>query len=226
MRRVVTSEAERLRRTVEVCVYAPIGVALWVRDLAPNFVNMFVARGRAEVTKHEEQVQRRLKSVRGAGEVALAFGVPAVRDRVRGHLHTAPDSGSGAAPATVARNGFGETRARVANADAVPGTAVPSIPVEPHVDQPSATTAAPAPEPRRDHTNGVAVNGTSHGASVDTLNGANALAIPGYDALSASQVVERLAGLDPEELSAIREYESAHRRRRTILGKIDQLAAG
>jgi hypothetical protein len=41
--------------------------------------------------------------------------------------------------------------------------------------------------------------------------------------LSASQVVERLEGLDDESLDAIRRYESAHRGRNTILGKIAQL---
>ena len=50
------------------------------------------------------------------------------------------------------------------------------------------------------------------------------LPIPGYDALSASQVVERLAGLGREELDAVHAYENAHRQRRTILGKIEQLA--
>jgi len=57
-------------------------------------------------------------------------------------------------------------------------------------------------------------------------NGARGLAIPGYDALSASQVVERLVGLEADELVAVRDYERAHRQRRTILGKIEQLAAG
>ena len=50
------------------------------------------------------------------------------------------------------------------------------------------------------------------------------LPIPGYDALSASQVVERLTGLERDELDAVQAYESAHRQRRTILGKIEQLA--
>lgn len=49
------------------------------------------------------------------------------------------------------------------------------------------------------------------------------LAIPGYDALAASQVVQRLAGLSPEELEAVRAYEEATRGRRTILGRIAQL---
>jgi hypothetical protein len=50
------------------------------------------------------------------------------------------------------------------------------------------------------------------------------LPIPGYDALSASQVVERLIGLAPDELDAVHQYEASHRQRRTILGKIEQLA--
>ena len=50
-----------------------------------------------------------------------------------------------------------------------------------------------------------------------------ALAIPGYDSLSASQVLPRLDGLVPAELEAVRAYEAGHRRRKTILGRIDQL---
>lgn len=49
------------------------------------------------------------------------------------------------------------------------------------------------------------------------------LAVPGYDSLSASQVVPRLAGLSGAELEAVRRYEMAHRGRKTILAKIDQL---
>ncbi len=49
------------------------------------------------------------------------------------------------------------------------------------------------------------------------------LAIHGYDALSASQVVQRLAGLSPAELEQVRLYEAATRRRKTVLTKISQL---
>jgi hypothetical protein len=51
------------------------------------------------------------------------------------------------------------------------------------------------------------------------------LAIPGYDTLAASQVVQRLSSLRPDELEAIRRYELATRGRRTILHRIAQLAA-
>ncbi len=52
---------------------------------------------------------------------------------------------------------------------------------------------------------------------------ARGLAIPDYDELSASQVVDRLEGLPRGELDAIRAYETTHRARNTVLGKIDQL---
>jgi hypothetical protein len=49
------------------------------------------------------------------------------------------------------------------------------------------------------------------------------LPIPGYDSLSASQVVGRLAALTGEELDVVERYEAAHRSRRTILAKVAQL---
>ena len=45
----------------------------------------------------------------------------------------------------------------------------------------------------------------------------------GYDTLAAVHVVERLGRLTPDELRHVRAYEAAHRNRRTVLGKLDQL---
>jgi len=52
-----------------------------------------------------------------------------------------------------------------------------------------------------------------------------ALPIEGYDALAASQVVGRLAGLDADGLEQVRLHETAHRARRTVLARIAQLQA-
>jgi hypothetical protein len=49
------------------------------------------------------------------------------------------------------------------------------------------------------------------------------LALADYDSLAASHVVARLGGLTDTELADIARYERAHRRRRTVLGKIAQL---
>jgi hypothetical protein len=51
------------------------------------------------------------------------------------------------------------------------------------------------------------------------------LAIPAYDSLSASQVVQRLNGLSRGELEAVRAYEHAGRGRKTILTRVAQLQA-
>lgn len=72
----------------------------------------------------------------------------------------------------------------------------------PGLDDAAGAAVAPAPAPAADH-----------------------LAIPGYDSLSAPQVVQRLAGLATEELDAVRAYEAATRRRKTILTRIAQLQA-
>ena len=78
-------------------------------------------------------------------------------------------------------------------------------------------------EPATGRSPGLATNG-SRGEEREAPSSAT-LAIPGYDSLSASQVVQRLGGLAPEELEAVRQYEAATRGRRTILSKIAQLQA-
>lgn len=49
------------------------------------------------------------------------------------------------------------------------------------------------------------------------------LVLPDYDHLPAAHVVSKLPSLTPAERTAIEQYELAHRHRRTILGKIEQL---
>lgn len=53
--------------------------------------------------------------------------------------------------------------------------------------------------------------------------GVTSLGIPGYDELSAVQVIQRLASLSDSELRLVLAYEAAHRGRRTIIGRVRQL---
>ena len=98
----------------------------------------------------------------------------------------------------------------------------------------SPTSPAPAPAPQAepaapaepaDGVTGSAPRPASPAPSAPAAPPAGTLAIPDYDALSASQVVHRLEGLSDEELEAVRAYEGATRGRRTILGRVDQLLA-
>jgi hypothetical protein len=52
---------------------------------------------------------------------------------------------------------------------------------------------------------------------------AGALPIVGYDSLPAAHVLELLDGLDNDGLATVEAYERVHRRRRTVLGRIEQL---
>jgi polyhydroxyalkanoate synthesis regulator phasin len=61
------------------------------------------------------------------------------------------------------------------------------------------------------------------GDSLDTpTQGGGAQPIPGYDDLSAAQVLERLDGLSPAELRKLRDYEARHGNRKTVLDKINR----
>lgn len=51
------------------------------------------------------------------------------------------------------------------------------------------------------------------------------LPITSYDELPAIEIVAMLEALTPAQRRTIAEHESANRRRRTVLGKIDQLAS-
>ncbi len=69
----------------------------------------------------------------------------------------------------------------------------------------------------------IVVRGAEPAPSADPAPIGDDLAIPSYDMLAASQVVPRLDGLTEPELDAVRRYETAHRGRKTILGRITQL---
>ena len=96
-------------------------------------------------------------------------------------------------------------------------------------EQPSGAGAGAPPAGTSQETNGHrsaatgTVGSTPPAAGPVTAPDAAGLAIPGYDTLSASQVVPRLEGLTPSELDAVRAYEVATRGRKTVLTRIDQL---
>lgn len=59
----------------------------------------------------------------------------------------------------------------------------------------------------------------------DDLPVASDLALPDYDTLPAIDIVAKLDTLGTDEREAIERYESAHRQRRTVLGKLARLGA-
>lgn len=59
--------------------------------------------------------------------------------------------------------------------------------------------------------------------AADTPETEPSLPIPGYDDLTATEIVARLPGLTRRELVAVRSHEMDHRARRTVLTRISQL---
>lgn len=183
--RLVSDEKDTAERAKELLVYGPLGLALFLRDNGPQFLRMFVARGRNEVEQRRRVVGEQLDHVRSAGETAAAdtpevlrmvsTGLTNLRERAEEALHAL----------------------RSLNADTPEGGDEPPL-----------------------HRDDAPIRGVSGASDVPEL------AIPGYDDLSASQVVDRLEGLSVSELEAIRGHETAHRARNTILGKIEQLTRG
>ena len=49
------------------------------------------------------------------------------------------------------------------------------------------------------------------------------LPIANYDSLTAAQIIGLLDALTPTERDRVAEHEKAHRNRRTVLGRVDQL---
>ena len=188
---------------LETFVYAPIGLLFEGSTLFPQLVE----KGRNQVTMARMIGQF---AVRQAGEEAtkaaakLSDQAAGVLDFIGGSVTpiAEPPPAPAAPPAAAPkpRTPRTESPARVAaRAVAAGGSDRPSRPTPP---KRAARAAAGDIEP----------------GEVVT-----ALAIPDYDGLSASHVVNRLAGLSAEELDAVRRYELANRGRKTILSKIAQL---
>jgi hypothetical protein len=193
----MTEQKSVTDRLVELFVYAPVGIALSVAEEFPSLV----AKGRS-------RVDSQVALARMVGRFAVAEG----RRQAESRLATAlarlrPSGGPQAgppAPATTRTAPAGDG----SEGDGARATAVQGAPTSP---APEAEAGGPADEEQDPPAATAARPDAAH------------LPIPDYDALSASQVVRRLAALSGDELEAVRAYEVATRGRRTVLARIAQL---
>jgi hypothetical protein len=186
----VPDDHDAADKAMELLVYGPIGFALYLRDTAPSFLKVFVARGRAVLDEQRKSVGDQLGQARAVGEFATNYGGPHV--------------------GRIVTDGLSRVRE---HADEAIG-ALNTLLGNPTTTRP---TAAPGPAPD------ASVPSRPSGPTSTAAGNGRHLAIPDYDELSASQVVEHLDGLSRADLDAIREYETEHRARNTVLGKIEQL---
>jgi hypothetical protein len=181
----------------------PIEQALDVFVYAPLG---FLFSARETIPQLAEKGRQYVAAARVMGEFALGQGKEQAERAVR-------QAGDQAGQTLSVVGGL--TGRRPAGSRARPAPETPAAPANP--------PPPPAPEgptARADAPANTGGNGRVPGPKVETL------AIPGYDTLSASQVVQRLGGLSAEELEAVRAYEESGRKRKTILARVQQLQSG
>ncbi|HEY5250099.1 MAG TPA: hypothetical protein VIJ09_00460 [Acidimicrobiales bacterium] len=213
------SPADRL---LDLVVFGPAGLALTATEEFPKLVD-----------KGRHHLEGQVRTARLVGQVAFQMGRRQF-DQFVGQRSSKPAATSAPAPAVskAARPVSPErVTPKVVSEGSTTAASDAAAPAE------TTTTAnGPATANKTAGTNGSSVtNGAPTKAATKStpVNGAVAdgsvagsLAIPGYDSLSASQVVQRLAGLSRAELIEVRAHEQAQRHRRTILNRVEQLLAG
>ena len=232
----MSDDKNPVEKALDLCVYAPVGAALYVRDMMPGMLGIFVSRGKRELQGKKtpppppvpaDEVKRRIDESVGVAKVVAESSFGVAKDVAGASIGVARDVAGTALkglldnrPGTTRPNGTAAPATETA-AETVAGTAT-----ETAAGTATETATATPPEPATATTPEAATTPEPEApiAAVDlTVPDVDELAIPDYDELSASQVVERLEGLDAGELEAVRRYEAAHRGRNTILGKIAQL---
>lgn len=214
-----------LESALDLFVYAPVGLALTAVEELPKLAE----KGRA-------QVQSQISIARVVGQFAVAQGRKQLEKRLGANERPATTPAAPTSPTSPATQSHRATASQPAPVASPGSTSAPSAA---RVGQDNGTNGvAPFPSDLTDQDGSYErLSGrpdeepelrTPAGATRTAgapVPSADALAIPGYDSLSASQVVQRLAGLSRDELEAVGAYESAHRARRTILTRVNQLKA-
>ncbi|MFO1538205.1 MAG: hypothetical protein ACKOVH_10360 [Actinomycetota bacterium] len=193
------SGTDPVERALRMLVYGPVGLACYVKDSAPTFLGLFVSRGQREVANVRRTVGERLGIVTPEPATPRADPLGTI-----GRAATQAGAAAATTVTPVVKAGIDAATSALRSVTGSPSSGAPST-AAPSTAAPS--TAAPP----------------AGGAPTGEGGSATDLPIPGYDGLSASQVIERLGGLPASALAQIRAYEAAHRGRRTVLASIDQL---
>jgi hypothetical protein len=206
---VVTEAPRPLDAALDLFVYVPVGLAMTAVEELPKLA----AKGRSRVGTQMmmARVVGQFAVSRGRQEIEKRFSPPApAAPPATAAPGGAPLDDDDGAPASFDEMTNASTNGHGA-ASTNGGDPIGSSPA----GLPGADTVDAGPD--------VAVSTAGDLSRLSAAPGATELAIPGYDSLSASQVVQRLAGLSRQELDAVGVYEQANRGRRTILNRIQQL---
>jgi hypothetical protein len=212
----VSSQKSPIDQVLDLVVYAPVGIALTAREELPRMIEKGRQRISGQVTlarmlgqlavaqgQHEAS-----KVARQAGDALVGLGI------LRGDSVGTPAPGGRVGDPSAARPGEAAAPWPPDAGSSLRPDAGSSLRPDAGAEPPASPVGGSGP-----------ANGSAPAPGGEAPSSGD-LAIPGYDSLSASQVVQRLAGLDSAELEAVRAYEASTRGRRTILNRIAQLQTG
>jgi hypothetical protein len=202
----MSEEPTVLTTALDLVVFAPVGLMLTVGEEIPKLA----AKGRA-------RLGGRIAAARMIGQFAVAQGR---REAGRRWGPSSPPPARPATPSPSASTAFEADAARSSGSVSVSASAAPTGSVATPAPR---LHSAPAATPPSTPIPAAPARGPIEVPDVPDVPDVATLAIPGYASLSASQVVQRLAGLSGEELAAVGAYEASNRGRRTILARITQL---
>jgi hypothetical protein len=192
-----------VERFIDLAVYAPVGVAVTLRDELPRHVK----QGR-------QALENRIQLARFIGQLAVQTGQRELQKRIEQQREARQ-------AASIADGAAGSA----ASADSPAGTPADS-PADTAGDDASATavdTVADSRSEGSDTAAGVPARSDLEASLAASVPAAAELPISDYESLPAINVVDRLRSMSPDEIELVRRFEQAHRARRTILAKIDQL---
>lgn len=240
----MTEVPKPLDAALDLLVYLPVGLAVTAAEELPRVAakgrsrvgsQVAIARvvGRFAVARGRQELEKRFSPpspvppAAGRPEPAGRPAPPTSRSAPTSSAASSPGSSPGSSPASGRTHANGAGREGALNGSGLdaglPGADVveesPSVAVSTAGRLPPPDPAAPSAGPSSSTPGAPDAPHSSPKLSPE----ASELAIPGYDSLSASQVVQRLAGLRRDELKAVGAYEETHRGRRTILNRIEQL---
>jgi len=199
-------------RFLDLFVFLPTGLAVTFVEELPRLAE----RGR-------ERLGVQVSSARAVGKFTVRAGHRELRRRSEGLKRSTGEPPTAKAP--TARSATPSATTGPPRLRAIPRPVAQSSPAaQPHTAKPPAPQSSP---PQSSPPQSPTTADLTQAAPNRTVNGhvpeVTSLAIPGFDTLSASQVVQRLDGLSRSELVAVRTYEASTRGRRTILSRVDQL---
>ncbi len=202
---------------LDIVLFAPAGLAMTIADEMPNLA----AKGRA-------RIDGQVATARVVGQFAVQMGRQLGKKQLEGLLGQLVGLGASRGSADGSPQAEGGTSSGGPAADrsgpAADRSGQAADRSGPAADRsgPAADRSGPAADRSGPGAPSERTSGGARGPSSSAPGDPERLGIPGYDTLSASQVVQRLGGLSASELEAVRAHEIANRHRRTILNRVEQ----